>query len=225
MTQPEDPRPLDSTGHRWSLAPITWEDVRRINRVLHNGVAELHLPAGPDGQALTDLHHPAVQQWFLGWTPSVILVGAVLLADQAKQLGLSEAEFASRWSGDASTSLRAAIWREWLQYLPTEARQHSEQIAQEIAARRAVNAQAASGLIDLLINQGSILVDQSIQDLQRKLQSLGRTASTTASSTPPSSDSIPVPGATASSTPCGSSGTTSPGRKRPGKPQRPVPPG
>lgn len=217
---PDDPRPLDSNDQRWTVPSITWDQVRSINKVLRDGVADLQLPIGPDRQPLTDLHHPAVQQWFLTWSPATIVVGAVLLADQATLLKVNEREFAARWAGDAGEQLKAAIWREWLAYLPLQARQHSEEIAREISARRAVQAQTATGLIDLMVSEGHVIADQAIQELRAKIYQARHapTAPKIASGSPEPSASIPGPGATASSRPCTSPRRTTPGPRLRGKP-------
>jgi len=201
----------DANGRVWQIPALTWDHIRRVNKVLRDSAEELCLPRDAHGP-LCDLHHPAVQEWFNRWSPAVIIVATVLLSDQAS--GVNEQQFAAAWRGDPVDQLREAIWAEWILYLPPSAREPAEELRKTLTAQRAIQAGAAVKMIDLMETEGLLIVDQSVETLRTKLKSLGGlTSPTTVSGSPVSSDSTPAPGPTANSKRCSSRRRTASGKE------------
>lgn len=194
---------LDALLVPWQLPPLGWKHVEAINRVLRSGAEDLALPKGADGSHLCDLHGVEVQQWFLTYPGAPICVGAILLERQATSLMLSPEDFATRWRGDAADRLRAAIWEEWISYLPQAARTLAAQIQRSVQEMRAKSIENLGRTFDLLIEGGAINQDEKIraaqveiQKVKTKLQTMSPAdhgASATSGDAPESSDSTPAP--------------------------------
>lgn len=182
---------------KWTVPPIYFGDVQRVNRSLRLGGSEIELPKDPKtGEVLTDWHHPRVQEWFLVWPGAPVLVGAILLERQAADY--TDREFATCWRGDACDRLREAIWKEWVEYLPSQARALAKQIERSITEQRANAAQHLSETFTLLIESGQLALDQTLENARAELERLrSRTTgpNATAGSTVEPSGSIPAPSA------------------------------
>lgn len=186
----------DNMGTKWELPELVYEDVLAINRELRKDPVALCLPKTADGHA-TDLHSPQVQEWFLTWPGAPVFAGALLLAAQAKSIGVNARGFAKLWKAEAVDRLRDAIWEAWIEYLPKQAREQSQQIRRSLEARRAVQSELLLETIELLEKDGSVMVTEAIGKLKTKLAS--HIQRTTSGDSPDSSGSTPAPTATASS--------------------------
>lgn len=191
----------DNMGMIWQLPELVWADVQAINKHLRLDPVALCLPKLVDGYA-TDLHSPQVQQWFLTWPGAPIAVGAILLSAQADAIKLDARGFATRWRGDAVDRLREAIWEAWIEYLPSQAREHSQTIRRSLEAQRAVQSDLLLQTITLLEEDGQVMVTESIQKLKDKLKErlVSRIAKKPSGDSPDSSESIPGHSAIVSST-------------------------
>ena len=187
---------IDNLGMKWDLPELVWADVQAINRQLRQDPVALCLPKIADGHA-TDLHSPQVQEWFLTWPGAPIFVGAILLSTQSNSIKIDERGFATRWKGDAADRLRDAIWKAWVEYLPSDAREQSQQIRRSLQARRAVQADLLLQTIEILEQDGAVMVTESIGKLKSRLAS--HIQKKTSGDSPDSSESIPDHSATASS--------------------------
>lgn len=218
----------DAYGREWLIPALTWDDLRRINKVIRDAAAELPLPRDQQGQPVWDLHHPQVQQWFHNWTPAAIIVATVLLGDQAKALKLDEIQFAAGWRGDPLDRLRDAIWQEFILYLPPSARGPAEELRKTLTAQRALQLQTAGKMLQLMETDGQLIVTQQIEALRRKIQTETRDVpipQTMGSGSQDSLDSIRERGRSANSKRCTSPARTGNGTGPHGSPPPSEPPG
>jgi hypothetical protein len=161
---------LDALNQQWHIPSIGWDpQIKAINRVLREGGADLSLPVGKDGVPLSDFHHPDVQCWFLQWPGAPICLGAILLVEQCQLLKLDATTFGARWRGDAIDRLRAAIWKEWVEYLPHDARALATQIERSVREQRAKAVGHLTETFDLLVSGGAIAMNQAIANAKTEL--------------------------------------------------------
>lgn len=176
----------DASGQHWEVPAIVWPHVQAINRILRQGAEDLGLPKDKAGQYLTDLHHPDVQNWFNAYPAGPIVVGAVLLGEQVTARKLSEESFAACWRGDAHEVLRKAIWKEWVEYLPPDARSLAIEIENSATTLRAM---AVSHLAETFAGIRQLTQQQMEEGLAKMRSHLDPGASATSGSVPGSSES------------------------------------
>lgn len=181
---------LDALLVPWSLPSLGWRHVQAINRVLRSSGEDLALPKGADGVSLCDLHGVEVQQWLLTYPGAPICLGAILLNDQAEAMQLDAEAFATRWRGDAADRLRAAIWEEWLHYLPSAARTLAAQIDRSVQEMRAKSLTNLDRTFNLLIEGGAIQQDEKIQAAQTEITKLKAKLQPTAKATKPADPGV-----------------------------------